>query len=562
MSELLKTREIVGLLTAPDGEYPVENSPIGGVDYPVFKTAPPCLPALFQMCLQHGDADFIVCGEDRFSYLEMYAAAGRLAHFLCDRGIEPGDRVAIAMRNRPEWVMAYMGILMAGAVVVPMNSWWTGAELDYGLEDSGARFVFTDRSLQERLAQTSNSTPRLSAGEFGERDNEFMKAISGFPGTPPAFDSIRPEDDASIMYTSGSTGHPKGAVSTHQAIISALMCWAVTAISIKVFDGTLDEVPEYQPGILATLPLFHVTGCHGQFLLSILFGRKVVLMYRWQAEAAARLIEEEKLNNFSGVPTMSLELMDIALNGQYDLSTLQDMMAGGAARPPDQVERLQSTFPNAQPAAGYGLTETNGLGTLNGLTDYIAKPASAGIVSQPTVQLEIRDETGRSLPPGQAGEICIKSPSNIPAYWNRPAETRDAFMEGGWLKTGDVGYLDEEDFLFIVDRIKDIVVRGGENISCLEVEAAISAHPAVREASVFSVPHDRLGETAACLLFADSAESLTAELVQGWLNGKLASFKIPEFIYIIDGKLPRLASGKIDKRASRKLLLENFEISL
>ena len=362
------------------------------------------------------------------------------------------------------------------------------------------------------------------------------------------------------MYTSGSTGHPKGAVSTHRAIITALLSWTVTAVGVKVLNGTVDQPPAHQPGILATLPFFHVTGCNGQFLVSMLFGRKVVLLYRWQAEEAARLIEKEKITYFSGVPTMSLELMDVAANGRFDLSTLEDLNAGGAARPPDQAEKLQQAFPNAQPSVGYGLTETNALGTLNGLDDYLARPASAGIASAPIVELEIRDASGQSLAAGETGEICIKSASNIRAYWNRPDETRETVLKGGWIRTGDVGYLDEQGYLYIVDRIKDIVVRGGENISCLEVEAEISAHPSVQEAAVFSVPDKRLGETVAAVVFAAGEETIAADSMQAWLKDRLAAFKIPAHIYVINEQLPRLASGKIDKRGSRDLLLEKLRL--
>lgn len=559
MSDFIHTRQIMMQLTAPEGEYPVAKKMIGGIEYPVFTTAAPNLPALFQICLQHGDQDFIVCGDERLSFKETYFKACRVAQLLKARGINKGDRVAVAMRNRPEWIMVYMGALMAGAIVVPMNSWWTGSELDFGLKDCDAKLVFLDRSRLRRLQETSNDTPFISAGGFEERDNDLIRLIAQFSPEPLPVDHLMPDDDASIMYTSGSTGQPKGAVSTHRAIITTLMAWVLSGVATQVYQGTFGRERKNQLAVLATLPLFHVTGCHGQLLCSIILARKLILMRRWIPEEAAKLIEQEQITNFSGVPTMSMELMNIALEGKYDLSSLEDLMAGGAARPPDQVKLLQKVFPNARPQAGYGLTESNAIGTLNGLDDYIEKPASAGTPTAPLVEMEIRDPDGQALPAGEPGEICIHSAANIRTYWNRPEATRETFSNG-WLKTGDVGYLDEEGFLFIVDRIKDIVIRGGENISCIEVESAISAHESVHEVAVFSVPHARLGETAAAVVYVSPEATVSGPDIQGWLEGKLAKFKIPEFILMIQEQLPRLASGKVDKRASREMLVRHFEI--
>ena len=559
MSDFIHTREIMMQLTGPEGEYPVTHQMIDGIEYPAFTTAAPNLPALFQICLQHGDLEFVVGGDDRFSFREMYFYACRVAHLLKARGINKGDRVAVAMRNRPEWIMAYMGALIAGAIVVPMNSWWTGPELDFGLQDCDAKLVFLDRSRLRRLQETSNDTPFISAGGFEERDNELVRLIAEFPPEPLPFDHLLPDDDASIMYTSGSTGQPKGAVSTHRAIITTLMTWVLSGVATQVYQGTFGQEAKHQLAVLATLPLFHVTGCHGQLLCSIILGRKLVLLRSWVPEQAAELIEQEHVTNFSGVPTMSMELMNVALEGRHDLSSLEDLMAGGAARPPDQVSLLRKVFPNARPQAGYGLTESNAIGTLNGLDDYMEKPASAGPPTAPLVEMEIRDPDGQTLPAGEPGEICIHSAANIRAYWNRPEDTRDTLSDG-WLKTGDVGYLDEEGFLFIVDRIKDIVIRGGENISCIEVESAISAHESVHEAAVFSVPHVRLGETAAAAIFVAPGDNVSGSDIQDWLEGKLAKFKIPEYVFIVQEQLPRLASGKLDKRSSRELLLRHFEI--
>jgi acyl-CoA synthetase (AMP-forming)/AMP-acid ligase II len=282
-------------------------------------------------------------------------------------------------------------------------------------------------------------------------------------------------------------------------------------------------------------------------MLSLVIGRKMVIMHKWDAQEALRLIEQERITWFNGVPTMSAELQAAAETTSRDVSSLTEIMAGGAARPPDQVKKISGTFKKSAPGIGYGLTETNALGTVNAGALYIARPDSAGRVVPAVTQFRIVGEDGSALPAGARGELCIKSPANIVGYWNKPEATAEAFVEG-WFHTGDVAYLDEEGFLYIVDRIKDIIIRGGENISCLEVEAAIYAHPGVHEVAVFGLPDTRLGEIVGAAVVVRTGVELTADELRADLGKHLASFKIPARIWFRTEQLPRIASGKIFKR--------------
>ncbi|MEM6834507.1 MAG: fatty acid--CoA ligase family protein, partial [Pseudomonadota bacterium] len=363
--------------------------------------------------------------------------------------------------------------------------------------------------------------------------------------TPQPVD-IQPEDDLSILYTSGSTGAPKGAVSTQRGTITGLMGYACHGLAIRQLDGVALE--SVQPAVLLTVPLFHVTGLIPVCLISFFIGRKLVMMHKWDAGDALALMEQEKVTYFVGVPTMSLELMQHPERDNYDLSVLEDIAAGGAARPADHVARLKQTFPQARPGLGYGLTETNALGCINTRASYIAKPGSTGVVSRPAVELKIADEEGVALQTGEIGEVCLKSAANVRGYWNRPDETAAAFTEDGWFKTGDLGRLDEDGYLFIVDRKKDIIIRGGENISCLEVEDALFNHPKVAEACVFGLPDERLGEMVAAVIMPVDGADLSAEDMQAYVAEHLARFKVPQHIWIATKSLPRLATGKFDKR--------------
>lgn len=542
----------VAALTADGQPFALEDVSINGIDFQTYVTMPANLGAYCALMQNHGDRDFVVYREQRYSFTETWARSAALGAALQQRfGVAPGDRVAIASRNNPEWMMAFIAIVSIGAVAVPMNAWWTTEELDYGIEDSGSRVVVADPERAARLAPIAarHQLRIISVGDVSGlalASEDFAALQAEFAGAAMPEVAVVPDDDATIMYTSGSTGHPKGAVSTHRAILAALWSWMLLGTANKVLsdDSTAPALP---PAGLLTIPLFHCTASHSAFLLSLLIGRKLVIMHKWDVQEALRLIEAERITWFNGVPTMSAELQAAARDTERDISSLVDIFSGGAARPPDQVGKIASTFKRSVPGIGYGLTETNALGAINTGAAYVAKPASTGRIVPAVTEFKVIDSAGNSLPAGERGELCIKSTANCRGYWNKPEATREAFIDG-WFHTGDVAYLDEHGFLYIVDRIKDIIIRGGENISCIEVEAAIHRHPAVLEAAVFGLPDERLGEAVGAVVVLRSGHELTAGELRDYLREHLATFKLPAHIWLQREQLPRIASGKIFKR--------------
>ena len=552
----------VAQLTAEGAPFATVDQAIGDSVYRVYSAAPPNLAAYFSLMLRHGDKTFLVYGDERHSFAGAYAEAAALAWALVhDYGVARGDRVAILSRNNPQWMIAFMAILSVGAVAVPMNAWWTTEELDYGLRDSGATLVIADRQRIERLQPLQSPLGfRLIAIDdcdgLDVDSRPFAVVTGAHRGRPMPEVEVGADEHATSMYTSGSTGHPKGALSSHRGILSALYSWMLLGVAGKMAAPPSEESP-FPPCGLLTIPLFHCTGSHSAFLLSLIVGRKLVIMHKWDVQEALRLIETERVTWFPGGPTMSAELQAAAVDSGRDLSSLAEIFAGGAARPPAQVEKLATTFRRSSSGIGYGLTETNALGTVNSGEIYRARPGSAGRVVPAVTDIVILDENGNAVAAGERGEVCIHSPANCLGYWNKPEATADAFR-AGWFHTGDVGYLDDDGFLFIVDRMKEIIIRGGENISCIEVEAAIYQHPAVAEAAVYGVPDERLGEAvAASIVLRDGAE-LDTEALRAFLAEHIAAFKIPAHVHFHGEALPRIATGKIFKRQLKAEMVERL----
>ncbi|WP_448580069.1 class I adenylate-forming enzyme family protein [Thermaurantiacus sp.] len=551
--------EAVAMITAAGGQLAVAKATVRGVELPVFENAPPSLREFIDMFLPaHADKEFLVYQEERLTFAAVKAESVRIAAMLQHRyGIAKGDRVTIAMRNYPEWISCFIGAIMLGAVVVPMNAWWKADELAYGLKDSGSRLAIVDEERARRIAEIEGyAIPMLTvrtghAVAAGLGATTLDEALADSPAEPWYLPAIYPEDDATIMYTSGSTGAPKGAVSTHRGIVSGTLNYLVQGLAMLMLAQKQGVELPAQQVMLLNVPLFHITGLVPVLLVSIASGRKLVIMYRWDAGDALRLIERERCTYFVGVPTMSLELMQHPDRDKYDLSTLLDIAGGGAPRPPEHVERLAKAFPGKNPAIGYGLTETNGVGAGNLRENYRLKPASTGRVSKPLVEMMIADDSMKPLPVGEVGEVCIRSAANVRGYWMKPLATEAAFTRDGWFRTGDLGRFDEDGYLYIVDRKKDIIIRGGENISAVEVEAAIYAHPAVAEASVFGLPDERLGEIVGAVVYVKPGEQLEGEAVIQFVARDLAAFKVPARVWVVHEPLPKLGSGKIDKVSLR-----------
>lgn len=551
--------EAVAMITAAGGQLAVGKDMVRGVELPVFQNAPPSLREFIDMFMPaHADKEFVVYQDERLTFGEVKAESIRIAAMLQHRyGIAKGDRVTIAMRNYPEWISCFIGAIMLGAVVVPMNAWWKADELAYGLKDSGSRLAIVDEERARRIAEIEGfSIPMLTvrtghAVAAGLGATTLDEALADAPAEPWYLPTIYHEDDATIMYTSGSTGAPKGAVSTHRGIVSGTLNYLVQGLSMLMLAQKQGVDLPAQQVMLLNVPLFHITGLVPVLLVSIASGRKLVIMYRWDAGDALRLIERERCTYFVGVPTMSLELMQHPDKDKYDLSTLLDIAGGGAPRPPEHVDRLAKAFPGKNPAIGYGLTETNGVGAGNLRENYRLKPASTGRVSKPLVEMMIADDAMKPLPAGEVGEVCIRSAANVRGYWMKPLATDSAFTKDGWFRTGDLGRFDEDGYLYIVDRKKDIIIRGGENISAVEVEAAIYAHPAVAEASVFGLPDERLGEIVGAVVYPKPGEQLEGEAVIQFVTRDLAAFKVPARVWVVHDPLPKLGSGKIDKVSLR-----------
>ena len=521
-----------------------------GVDVPMIATAPPTLIGYFaHFCAQHGDADFIVDGDERLSFAQVYAAATDVAHALVSwHGVKKGDRVGIAMRNAPSWIVLYMGTLMAGGVATLLNGWWQGGELCAGIADVGCTLAFADPPRAKRLDECGgNPGCQIVTIDVGLPLDQALEPVLK-NNTKATLPEITGDDLATILFTSGSTGQSKGAYATHRAVVQGTfnyIAMALMMLQISTEDGTIKE-PRPQHAILMTVPLVHVTGEIPMLLVSFAIGRKLVMMPKWNALEAMRLIQAEKITNFTGVPLMSWEIMNHPDRNQYDLSTIQSFAAGGAPRPPEHVRRLNDEMP-APPALGYGLTETNAVGAGSFSTNYLEKPNSTGRASAPLVDLAILDDDGKPVPQGELGEVCIRSVANFSGYWNREDATHEAMTADGYFRTGDIGYLDDAGYLFIVDRKKDIIIRGGENISCQEVEAAIYAHPAVAETCVFGLPDERLGEIVGAVIHYHPCEHVSDEALLFFLSEHLAPFKMPVRIWVSEDLLPKLGTEKIDK---------------
>jgi long-chain acyl-CoA synthetase len=564
------------LLTRPGSPFEMEERDIRGVRTRVWKNAPPTMREVFLLARAHGGKTFIVYRDERVSYEEFARAALAIADALAQAGVKKGDRVAIAMRNLPEWPAAFFGCLLVGGIATLLNAWWTGPELQYGLNDSGAKVAIVDRERLERLVEHLPNCPALER-VFVSRHGEAiahpqvtrLETITGdvsswaqLPDRPLPNVPLDPEDDATILYTSGTTGKPKGALGTHRnSTVSVLLRPFGQA---RTFLRRGEPVPAPDPNApqrctLLVVPLFHTTGCHAAMIPSAVAGVKIVLMHKWDPELAMQLIERERVNNAGGVPTIAWQLLEHPALGQYDLSSLESISYGGAPAAAELVARLKEKFPKSVPATGWGMTEVSGGFTGHQAEDYEARPASCG-PAYPIGDMKIVDETGKELPPGGVGELWVKGPSIVRGYWQNPDATSATFVDG-WLRTGDIARLDEEGFCFILDRAKDMLIRGGENIYCVEVENALYEHPAVIDAAIVGIPHHSLGEEPGAVVTLKSGMTADEAELRAFVAERLAAFKVPVKIVFSPEMLPRNPTGKLMKGELKKLFAEGPALS-
>ncbi|MBB3347373.1 class I adenylate-forming enzyme family protein [Sphingomonas sp. BK069] len=551
---------VMAALTGDGGQLPLGRVERFGRTLPMIAAAPPTLPAYFaHFCQQHRDVEFLVAGDERLRFGSVHDLATRAARALVTGyGVRRGDRVAIAARNSPSWIVLYMAIIMAGGVATLLNGWWQAEEMAAALDEVEVALVFADAPRARRLAAIpGGAAVRVEIFDDLQPIETALAEVLAHAeddlgnGAGAVLPALTGDDHATILFTSGSTGRSKGALSTHRQVLQGTFNFLASALmmmGIAAQDGALTGL---QPATLLNLPLFHVTAMVPTLLQSFAMGRKLVLMPKWDAEEAMRLIEREKVTYFVGVPLMSYEMVNHPERARYDLSTVTDFAAGGAPRPVEHVRRLDAELTGA-PLIGYGLTETNAIGTGNWRSNYIAKPDSAGRASAPLVELAILADDGTALPLRATGEIGIRSAANFQEYWGRPDDTAAAFTADGFFRTGDLGYLDEDGYLFIVDRKKDIIIRGGENISCQEVEAALYAHPLVAEAAVFGLADARYGEVPGAVVHLSEPGGVTCEDLLAFLAQHVAAFKVPARLWIEDAPLPRLGTEKIDKITLRR----------
>ena len=543
-------------LTAPGAMLATTSFQKFGRELPMIAAAPPNLGAYFaHFCTVHGAREFIVDGDMRLTFAQTLEAARIAAGGLvAGHGLQKGERVGIAARNSANWIVAYMAVLMAGGCAVLLNGWWQGEELATGIDMVGCRLLIADRQRADRLAGFTHSAEILPLLHdcLPAEGLAALTAHGGDANTP--LPAVAPDDLATVLFTSGSTGTSKGAYSDHRGVVQGTFSYlaqSVLVLGLMTKRGVAPP-PDSQPIALVNVPLFHVTGEVPLMLQSFALGRKLVLMPKWDAVTAMQLIERERVTYFVGVPLMSFEIATHPDHAKYDLSTCVTFAAGGAPRPVEHVDRIRKALPHAFPILGYGLTETNGVGCGNFNENYIAKPGSTGNASRPLVDLAILDDDGAPLAQGQLGEVAIRSVCNFLGYWDNPEATAAAIMPDGYFRSGDLGYLDPEGYLFIVDRKKDIIIRGGENISCIEVEDAVYTHPAVAEASVFGLPHELYGEVPVAVYLAKEGCSVTEEDLRAFLGKHIAAFKVPVKFWQEHEALPRLGTEKVDKRTLKQ----------
>ena len=558
-----KYNEVLANLTAEDQIYAFEDvTHSSGITYREFKNIPKTLASFFEFGLLFPEWEFIVFNDERYTYQDIHKKVSQTANALKNTGVKKGDRVAICMANNPEYIISFMAVTSMGAVCVLLNSWWVPDEITYGLENSGATVLIGDEKRLKGLEKFTELKKIVVRPVNESNDYEDFNEFIGSQSENFSEPSLNTHDNATIFYTSGSTGFPKGVLSTHRNILSTLFSWAlVTTLKREVEDvnnlesESAEDVSKQQAAILHCVPLFHVTGSHSGFLMSIIAGRKMVMMSKWDPGAALQLIQDEKIGAITGVPTQTWDLLTHPDRDKYDLSSFKELSGGGAPRPPEHVKKLKDGFNDAEPSIGYGLTETNAAGTLNLGKDYLLHPGSCGRAIPPVTDVAIIDENWNFIEePKAVGEIVIKSPANMVGYWMNQEATDEVFNDDGWFKSGDLGYIDDG-FVYIVDRVKDMVIRGGENISCIEVETAIYAHPSVQEAAVFGIPEERLGETLCVAICLKPSMKLSEEDLRDFLQDKLAAFKIPSLMQISYEELPRVASGKFSKTQLRDIFV-------
>ena len=559
MYQALKT--VWNELTSPGQPFEITSVEVRGQSIKAYAAAPPSLREMWLASAAFADRDYLVYENERWTYSDAHRDVAAIANWMAKQGIKQGDRVAIAMRNYPEWLLLYWACVSQGIAVVGVNAWWVASELAFGLEDSAPKLLICDQERLDRFNEIKDQFPdlpvvgvRLKAPIDGVID--FSEVLKDGGELPAA--SIDPDEDACIFYTSGTTGRPKGAQLTHRGCVNNVMNLAFWGTAMSHSLARANNMPPPDPSVapiaagLITTPLFHVTANNCMAQGTTLSGGKLVHMYRWDAGDALKIIAKERITSLSGVPVMSRELISHPDFDKHDTSSLLNVSGGGAQVQPDLVGKIDRTVKTARPGTGYGMTETCGIITSIGGDFFVDRPDSCG-PAMPNFEAKCVDAEGNEVPQGSVGELWVKGACVIKGYLNRAEATAETITDG-WLHTGDVARMDEDGFIYIVDRIKDMVLRGGENIYCAEVEAVLFNLDVIKECSVFGIPDDRLGEEVGVAIVLKPGTLITADEIRAHSAAQMAKHKIPRYIWILEQPLPRNASGKFLKRELRESL--------
>ena len=555
--------DVRDLLCAPGQPFEMETVEIEGIPTRVWKNAHPSLAAMAEHARGHGDAEFLIYQDERVTYADWYKAVATLSHHLQSLGVKKGDRVALAMRNLPEWPVIFFAGACIGAIMVPLNAWWTDQELTFGLVNSGSKVLLCDNERWARIGPHLAEMPDLDHILVSREEAEPAapaKRLEDVIGSPDQYGDlpdtslpkvdIAPDDSATIFYTSGTTGQPKGALGSHRNITTNAMTSAYAGAASYVRRGEALPEPKKRVG-LTVVPMFHCTACSAGMMITVHSGHKMIFMHKWDTEQAMQIIEREKVNSTGGVPFIAWQLIEHPTREKYDLSSLEAIGYGGAPSAPELAQKIFETF-GALPSNGWGMTETMATVTSNAAEDYLNRPKSCGPPA-PTADLKIMTEdASHELPVGEVGELWARGPMVVKGYWNRPDATAETFVDG-WVRTGDLAYLDEEGYCYIADRAKDMIIRGGENIYSSEVENVLYDHPAVIDAALVGIEHRTLGEEPAAVVHLSAGQTASEQELQDWVRERIAAFKVPVKILFSEDTLPRNPNGKIMKRDLKDL---------
>ena len=540
-------QEIEAQLTGPGGPFEIVDEQVLGERMRVFRARLASLREMLSASAAHGDKEYLVYGERRITFAQHLDQVAHLARALRERyGVRAGDRVAILAANCPEWILAFWATTSLGAVLAGLNGWWAEDEIRYGIDDSEPRVLIGDR---RRLARLGSGDPGVPVIEV---ESDFEKLIRADAPVDLPDEPINEDDAACILYTSGTTGRPKGAVLAHRAILGCVQLQTLNAVRgmmVAAAAGLRPSAPPRPPCQLLTTPLFHVSGLFTGAAMMLSAGARLVLRGgRFDAEDVMRLIEREQVTSWTAMGPMAHRVLEHPRREDYDLSSLTNLGSGGAPMSDELQQQLRETFPTAgtNMGLGYGLTESGALATIAFGAELAAHPKSVGR-PLPTIEVEIRDPAGQRLPEGRGGEIYVRSPILMREYWRKPEATREAILPGRWLRTGDFGRL-EDGRLYINARARDLILRGAENIYPVEIEHRLEAHPAVAEAAVVGVEHRELGQEVKAIVVPRAGQPPSEDALARWVGEKLASFKVPAHWELRDEPLPRNAAGKVMKQ--------------